>query len=408
MSSLNQYKDAKEVTSFEIGGFKFFKDLIDGYITHILAIFNLMIDERKVSLTTKFFEVFYQNKVNLWTEDNTAKLDFSDLIEPKTFFDSDWDKDSKLLEYTFPKLQTLYEDYWKTYIKTCKSDVLNPDDQFKWFLMQIFNIWGNNFYNKQLCITLLARVNNEIGEFSRSIDRTLLMANEQEELFYHFIFENARKFRYTSRQLTKWISGYYLTQNDQQIAKEDSKKIELPRLNEVFNNLHQLLFEIFYALTRKWTVQKSNSGELELRHFDEDILNIFIQDVCRNLKFYDELIKFILSNKQYLFWQLKIKPLDLSQSAMSKFDPHNIQELVGENVVKTFKLIFNVLKRMTEKNEKTQRVMWKYKTLFVMEELGSQPQIGELDLVLKILESKEMIKKAKDFTELVDSLHKRW
>lgn len=55
---------------------------------------------------------------------------------------------------------------------------------------------------------------------------------------------------------------------------------------------------------------------------------------------------------------------------------------VYKETIEVFKLIFEVLAAMVVDNSKSQALMLKYIESFIMPELGSMEQVGELDLVL--------------------------
>jgi hypothetical protein len=406
ISSLNRHKDIRDITNFEWEGFKFTQELVDGFIKHILSIFHYLADLRKIYFTTNLVEMFHLQAY--WKIDQRDNVEFNNLYELINLVNLEKYKDcvpdsenfQNLLEYEFPSLQNLYEIYWSKYVKSTKKNLMTPDDRIYWLLIQMFNIWGDNFHNKQLCITLIARVNNEIGEFARSIDRTLLMFNKQEELLYNLIFEWSKEFERNAKRLDKYVDGQIWNSDSMEILVEEYDQANHPadNIKKALSEINKPLVTIFFSLTRKWTISEDSNGNLTLNRTSEEKLNTFAQIVCRNLKVYDMLIQFVTKNKHYL------------QSDYSDDSIEGINYFVEncyDEVKDTFKIVFEVLKQMTKRNEKTQRVMWKYKELFVLEELGSQPQIGELDLLLKIMESKEMITKTRDFTDLVDSLHKR-
>ena len=156
---------------------------------------------------------------------------------------------------------------------------------------------------------------------------------------------------------------------------------------------------IYYSITKecKITVDKETQ-ELILTPENTSTINSFAQIVCRNLKIYDKLLLFFYKNKSHLLNACDEKSENASHYFSSK---------LGPEIIDTFRLLFLTLTAMAKENEKTQRVFWKYKNDLLLTTLGRTQQLGELDLVLEILQSEEMITKTRDFSNFIEAVHKR-
>ena len=108
-------------------------------------------------------------------------------------------------------------------------------------------------------------------------------------------------------------------------------------------------------------------------------ISFYAQNLYRNTKVYDYLINFLFQNKELLLKVRSIKDEELNEN----------QREVVYRVKQIFRKIFRVLELMTAKNPKTQELMWKYKEVFVLEDLGDIEQDGELEFVLEIIDDSE-------------------
>ena len=106
-------------------------------------------------------------------------------------------------------------------------------------------------------------------------------------------------------------------------------------------------------------------------------INMFIQDMFRNLKMYDYIINFLTANHDLLL-RIRLQEADEDTETESK-------------VRNLFKRCFNLMKNFTQRNKTNQNLMWKYKEYFTYPELGSTEDDYELEFILTIVDENDYI-----------------
>ena len=114
---------------------------------------------------------------------------------------------NNLLNDEFPSLKQLYSDYEAEWNIGGKEKTVGHNNGILYLLMQTFNMCGHNMYNKQLCISLFTRLSNERGEFSRIIDRTVLIFSESENDIYNLLKQTLKSFVVTAEKLDEQVDG---------------------------------------------------------------------------------------------------------------------------------------------------------------------------------------------------------
>ena len=348
-------------------------------LIEITTIFHLFNDLRQHYLMSNNVEFFY-NISSQYREGDSKKLtkekceeiknelikEFKNLIPDSTSFNNH-------MVYELQSIDTMYE---KDDLKHFRSMIDNDDNMHEEFVTLVINIFNLHNYDpflRQLIILLICRYHSERAEFIRNLDRMILFFDDSDWKFYQWVINQLDKFVFYSEKSYIWLLKI------KNMIIDSGNDIEEVQVNDELDELMEILDNLKRALVYELDITFDENGiSLEFKK-GERLTNSFAQNLYRNTKVYDYLINFLFQNKELL---LKVRKLNMDTVSEGK------KEIV-RLIRKVFKRIFRILEKMTENNNKTQDLMWKYKEDFIFEELGSSEQEGELELVLVIIDDSE-------------------
>ena len=262
-------------------------------------------------------------------------------------------------------------------LRMFRSLIENEDymhEEYVTLIINIFNLHNYDPFLRQLVILLICRYHSERAEFIRNLDRMILFFDDSDWKFYQWVILQLDMFVFYSEKSNIWLLKI------KNMIIDSGNDIEEVQVNDELVELMKILDKLKRALVYESIISTSDEDEVSLDFKKgERRTNLFAQNLYRNTKVYDYLINFLLQNKELL---LKVRRLNMDTVSESK------REIV-RLIRKVFKRIFRILEEMTKNNNKTQDLMWKYKEEFILEELGSTEQEGELELVLVIIDDSE-------------------
>jgi hypothetical protein len=356
-----------------------------------MEIFHFLLDLRQTYLMSNIVEMFHKTvfvkhdgKLLLKNESLKEKAMYGMIRDFKKVL-PDAEEFTQQMSFLFKSVDQMYDnDIFEKYRNQIREDTeidIDMHDEFLMLMIDTFNVSSNDKYLQQMTLTLICRYYSERSELIRNIERMTLIFDEQEWKFFQWVNSRIDQFTRDTEKSALWlvdIEGY----------DEDEYII---RCNEY-------IFELRAALYYKFRIDYNENGDLIFNHTEgERKLNKFAQRVFRSLKVYDHLINFIMQNMKLLVY---VRTCD--ESKLGETERNKIQ-----NIEKIFRRCFNVLEGFTLSNKTNQILMWKYKETFVLPELGSAEEDGELEFVLAIIDGNEKISTSKSLNTFIQNLNKR-
>lgn len=378
LDELNDYKNKSSSKDFQ---YKLLREIV--------TIFHFFDDLRQHYLMSNTIEFFYRNvfsKFKLQENEVFSKEDVEKmnkvLLDEFIHLIPDSHAFHNHMSYELPSIDKMYEQ--NKFIQNHRSlDIENlakaeMHDEFVTLLIDTFNEHSQDSFLRQLVMLLICRYNSERAEFIRNLDRTILFFNNNDFNFY----------RWTQGQLDKFVS-FTEKSNIWQLKVRNALKNYADDLFEYgiiedMGEIKATLNNLKRAIVYSCCIVENDEGTLgiEIKQGERNI-NVFAQDLYRNLKVYDYMLNFLFQNKELLLLVRSTKLEDLSQQQAELIKP----------IRRIFCKIFRVLEVMTVENPRTQELMWKYKEEFTLKELGDIEQEGELEFVLSVIDdSPESVK----------------
>lgn len=346
-------------------------------LTEITSIFHMMLDLRQHYLMSNNVEFFYESIYLKYKDVDKRKFtpeEYSEinkiLVSEFTHLIPDIRNFHSHMSYELPSIDKMYDADELVLVNAAEMH-----DEFVGLMVDTFNLHSHNPFLRQLIILLISRYHSERAEFIRNLDRTLLFFDYSDWTFYTWVQRQLGKFVSNSEKSHIWLMQISKVLNNLGSDIDNSVPV-----NHELEDLNLTLKELKRAVVYNCKITTDKNGELEaIFELGNRKINVYAQNLYRNVKLYDYLINFLFQNIELL---IKVRKID-----MKKLEGNQL--LTIKMVRKIFKKIFRVLEVMTANNPKTQELMWKYKEDFVINKLGSTEQEGELELVLVIIDDSE-------------------
>mmetsp|Transcript_29160 Transcript_29160/g.33357 ORF Transcript_29160/g.33357 Transcript_29160/m.33357 type:complete len:821 (-) Transcript_29160:2783-5245(-) len=399
---LNEFNDYKNKSSTKEFQYKLLREII--------TIFHFFDDLRQHYLMSNMIEFFYRNVFSkfdlqdneVFSKEDTEKMN-QILLDEFIHLIPDSEAFHNHMSYELPNIDKMYErNELMEYAKSLNKEDLDKaemHDEFVTLLIDTFNEHSRDSFLRQLVMLLICRYNSERAEFIRNLDRVILFFNSNDFNFYRWTQEQMDKFVHLTEKSNIWLLK---TRNVLKGYEDDLYEFgileDMQKVKAILNSLKR-------AMVYRCCIFETDDGVLDIEiQKGERKINVFAQDLYRNLKVYDYLLNFLFQNKELLLLVRRIKLEELSPQQSELVKP----------IRRIFYKIFRVLEVMTIENPRTQDLMWKYKEEFTLKELGDIEQEGELEFVLSIIDdSSESVKNNQNMWTLsktrqfVNGLNKR-